>query len=233
MFEIIYSSVIVLVETYISLSLLFPEPYNEVRRFAKLRKIHPKYESRFDQFFTEYDVALLKLDRPVKLAPNIIPICLPGRNDDFGGDSGYVTGWGDVEEGGGEVPSTLREVNIPLHKTGDCGFQHLEETGIKHAFEDTFEDYESYEVFENRTEEEKRLLKLRANHRLNTYFICSSTFGEKDSCQGDSGGPLSIQRADGRYVLGGIVSWGYGCGGSGYYTKVSEFVDWINYQISS
>ena len=77
------------------------------------------------------------------------------------------------------------------------------------------------------------MLKLQANHRLNTYFICASTYGEKDSCQGDSGGPLSIQRADGRYTLAGIVSWGIGCTGGGYYTKVSEFVDWIKYHKDS
>ena len=95
-----------------------PEPYNEVRRFVKLRKIHPKYESRFDHFFTEFDLALLKLDRPVKFAPNIIPICLPSVKDDFGGDSGYVTGWGNLEEDGDEDPSTLREVHVPLKAKG-------------------------------------------------------------------------------------------------------------------
>ena len=200
----------------------------------KLRKIHPKYESRFDNFLYEFDVALLKLDRPVKFAPNIIPICLPGRTDDFGGDSGYVTGWGNLDGTTRENPSTLREVHVPLKETGHCGFKDIEEEWDEEDyFKSVFHGYESYQVFENKTEEEKRLLKLQSNHRLNTYFICASLFGEKDSCQGDSGGPFSIQRADGRYTLAGIVSWGFSCVGAGYYTKVSEFVDWINYQISS
>ena len=185
-----------------SIIFFFSEPYNEVRRFVTLRKIHPKYESRFDNFFYEYDVALLKLDRPVKFAPNIIPICLPGHNDDFRGDAGYVTGWGALEEEGGE-PSTLREVHVPLKETGNCGFQNLEdEIQEKNIFEDTFSEYESYKIFENKTDEEKRLLKLRENHRLNTYFICASTFGEKDSCQGDSGGPLITNEGNYYSIIG-------------------------------
>ena len=46
-----------------------------------------------------------------------------------------------------------------------------------------------------------------------------------DACAGDSGGPLVVQR-DGRAVLVGIVSWGYGCavfGMPGVFTRVSQF----------
>jgi secreted trypsin-like serine protease len=35
--------------------------------------------------------------------------------------------------------------------------------------------------------------------------------GMKDSCQGDSGGPMAALRADKRYELIGVVSWGNGC----------------------
>ena len=56
---------------------------------------------------------------------------------------------------------------------------------------------------------------------------------EKDTCQGDSGGPLvtPIFDRDGhpRYELAGITSWGIGCadGFPGVYTRVSNYVDWI------
>merc|ERR1712037_399468 len=59
--------------------------------------------------------------------------------------------------------------------------------------------------------------------------ICAGEYG-KDSCQGDSGGPMVCYNADGSGYLGGIVSWGIGCGGlyhPGVYTEVSYFVDWV------
>lgn len=48
-----------------------------------------------------------------------------------------------------------------------------------------------------------------------------------DSCQGDSGGPL-VMKNNNNYFLTGIVSWGYDCNGIGVYTKVSNYVNWIN-----
>merc|ERR1712200_11340 len=60
-------------------------------------------------------------------------------------------------------------------------------------------------------------------------MICAGETG-KDSCQGDSGGPMICYNEDGSGYLGGIVSWGRGCGGiysPGVYTEVSYFVDWL------
>uniref|UniRef100_A0A6P7F7G4 Serine protease persephone-like isoform X1 n=1 Tax=Diabrotica virgifera virgifera TaxID=50390 RepID=A0A6P7F7G4_DIAVI len=57
--------------------------------------------------------------------------------------------------------------------------------------------------------------------------ICA--FGNSsDACEGDSGGPLQIRDRTGAYSIVGIVSYGAGCGNiPGVYTRVSQFVDWI------
>ncbi|XP_066952394.1 trypsin-1-like [Macrobrachium rosenbergii] len=64
---------------------------------------------------------------------------------------------------------------------------------------------------------------------LTDNMICTYTQG-KDACQGDSGGPLITRSTDNRWVLLGIVSFGYGCAEPnvpGFYTKVVNYLDWI------
>ena len=64
--------------------------------------------------------------------------------------------------------------------------------------------------------------------------ICAGeTGGNKDTCQGDSGGPLVVQNPDGKWYLGGITSWGYGCGDGGVYTRTSLYNPWIKLMVAA
>ncbi|KAL4658479.1 trypsin-like [Arapaima gigas] len=67
--------------------------------------------------------------------------------------------------------------------------------------------------------------------RITDNMICAGSMNErKDSCQGDSGGPLVCNGN-----LEGIVSWGVSCANPlypGVYTKVRNYILWIEYFIN-
>ncbi|XP_017583191.1 hepatocyte growth factor activator isoform X2 [Corvus cornix cornix] len=66
-------------------------------------------------------------------------------------------------------------------------------------------------------------------------MFCAGYFDSKsDACQGDSGGPLACEKNDISYLYG-IISWGDGCGRvnkPGVYTRVTNYVKWINEKIA-
>lgn len=71
--------------------------------------------------------------------------------------------------------------------------------------------------------------------------ICAGGEKGKDSCRGDSGGPLMGTHKDSRgqayWYLAGLVSYGPSpCGMEGWpgvYTKVANYLDWIEQTITA
>ena len=71
------------------------EPQGHVDRRVQNVTNHPK----FDPNTFEYDLALLRFDKPVNFAPNVIPICIPETDENMVGETAWVTGWGRLYEG--------------------------------------------------------------------------------------------------------------------------------------
>ncbi|XP_053698574.1 trypsin-1-like [Sabethes cyaneus] len=70
--------------------------------------------------------------------------------------------------------------------------------------------------------------------QINDHMLCAGVpEGGKDSCQGDSGGPLHvIDPATNKYIVAGVVSYGYGCARPRYpgiYARVNRFLSWIKF----
>ena len=58
------------------------------------------------------DIALVKLESPVKYNAFIKPVCLPEQDDnERNGESCYVTGWGKLKEGGSQA-TVLQEAKV-------------------------------------------------------------------------------------------------------------------------
>ncbi|KAF2985565.1 hypothetical protein EK904_009078 [Melospiza melodia maxima] len=70
--------------------------------------------------------------------------------------------------------------------------------------------------------------------QISDNMLCAGSLGDrKDSCSGDSGGPMFTRYKD-TWFLVGLVSWGEGCGRKGkfgVYTKVSQYLEWIQHHI--
>ncbi|XP_078373114.1 uncharacterized protein LOC144656754 isoform X1 [Oculina patagonica] len=162
-------------------------------------KIHPQ----FSDVTYESDIALIHLSREVIYTNYVKPICLPHSTNDLlqPGAIGVVTGWGRKGKGK-NVRTRLRKVSLPIVDQATCKRSH-------------------------------------PKYLVSNNMFCAGHYNgsRDDACDGDSGGPLAIDNSltaradDYRWVLVGIVSWGDGCGEVGkygVYTRVSNFVRWMN-----
>ncbi|XP_046384868.1 trypsin-1-like [Ischnura elegans] len=175
---------------------LYKEEEKEQRAF-----VHRVVMNRYDSNTFSNDLALLLLDRKIKLDGNTTaPICLPKVGVHYESGNAIVTGWGRLSEKEPALPEVLQHVEIPLVEKPTCGSLYR-----KAGYGMYLHPCQICAGFEER--------------------------GGYDSCQGDSGGPLAcLHPKENRYYLCGIVSWGLGCGRArfpGVYTETSCYANWI------
>ena len=146
------------------------------------------------------------------------PSCLDQGEDNVG-EVATLLGYGNTENGRNGF--NLLEANVTLISNEECR-SRLQYNISSDPNQDTIQT----------------LLCNDLPNGINDQFLCATGIYNEEkgifsgSCKGDSGGPLVVQRPDGRFVLVGLTSWGEGCSGDGYYTRVSAFIDWIEHEIS-
>ncbi|XP_034534843.1 coagulation factor VII [Notolabrus celidotus] len=95
------------------------EDSEEERRVLKMI-IHPAYNDSSK----DSDVVLMKLDRPLRLGPHVVPICLPARNSTFGRTltnirHSTVSGWGQ-QDVHGLTSDVLQRLVLPRVPLQEC-----------------------------------------------------------------------------------------------------------------
>ncbi|XP_046474651.1 trypsin-1 isoform X1 [Neodiprion pinetum] len=75
--------------------------------------------SGYSPFNYNNDIALLKLDGPIKFDDSMRPVCLPELHKTFSGEKGIVTGWGATSESG-PISNKLQELMVPILSNVEC-----------------------------------------------------------------------------------------------------------------
>ena len=68
--------------------------------------LHPDFRYMLTQP-DRFDIALLRLDRPVAYRDNMLPICLPTKDYPLVGKVGVVAGWGKTDNSFGKTGTNL------------------------------------------------------------------------------------------------------------------------------
>ena len=159
--------------------------------------IHPDYapHSSLPPSYSQSDIALLKLKAPLDL-DKYVPACLPEWNRTFVGMTAWIYGWGNfIARTEGPSSNILRQITAQVISEQNCrSAEHYPPLGA-------------------------------GQRPLAKEFLC--TLGEplqygtlRGICAGDSGGPVTVQQADGRQLLIGVIAFtSPQCGGVKYHLK--------------
>lgn len=188
--------------------------------------VHPAYGGYSWGGSNAHDAALIFLDKCVAVGGNVSTIALATDEELEAAKAStwLVSGWGSTSAGadpdsgmGGELPSRLQYGSLKYVPDGE--------------------------------QQCSRLISGNEDTMICAGTVPSTDAGAsppvQDSCQGDSGGPMIFNvgspdapvngsGADDRLV--GIVSWGYGCGLSGFpgvYTRVPNVRAWALEQLDA
>uniref|UniRef100_A0A8D2ISA5 Mannan binding lectin serine peptidase 1 n=2 Tax=Varanus komodoensis TaxID=61221 RepID=A0A8D2ISA5_VARKO len=162
-----------------------------------------------------HDIALVRLKEKVTMGPYVMPVCLPQHAHELEGPQpntlGLVAGWG------------ISNPNITVDEVISSGMQILSDV-LQYVKLPVVLHSECKRSYESRS----------GNYSVTENMFCAGYYeGGKDTCLGDSGGAFVIQDPGSRrWVAQGLVSWGgpEECGSKqvyGVYTKVSNYVDWL------
>ncbi|XP_039455749.1 transmembrane protease serine 3 [Oreochromis aureus] len=78
------------------------------------------YHNRYRQKGLGYDIALMKLAKPLEVDGSVQPICLPSHGEEFKeGTLCWISGWGATEEDG-DTSVVLRSAVVPLISNQNC-----------------------------------------------------------------------------------------------------------------
>jgi len=163
--------------------------------------IHPNYT-----YFRNYDdIALLRLEKPVKFNELIQPICLMTNSDVIPNNSTfYVTGWGEIQSKSKSATNILLKAQLEMVDLQDC----------------------------NATYKTDGFFQSKLDVGIVDTQLCALSLSA-GACRGDSGGPLTaILNLDfPQYSLMGVISSGPLCSlGSktpGLYTRIPAYIDYI------
>ncbi|KAK8777776.1 hypothetical protein V5799_020882, partial [Amblyomma americanum] len=169
---------------------------------TKIADVH--FHPGFNESTYDNDIALVQLADSVMFTDYILPACL---GEDVSLDRDFFNS-SDVHLGTVTGWGQLTESGTTLPR-------YLQEIRLPIVDSDTCRNSTAYSVTKN--------------------MFCAGYSQDivGDACQGDSGGPFVVQQKN-RWYLVGIVSWGVGCGrrgNYGYYTKVTNYHDWIKEKI--
>jgi len=139
---------------------------------------------------------------------HIGPVCLPGVNQDFSGETEcWSSGWGaDDFTAQGRFSDVLKKVQMPVVDSPSC---------------------------QERLKAHKRLAK-NPRFTIHDSWVCVGGEPGVDTCTGDGGSPHVCKDNGGNFVQVGAVSFGIGCGDPvpSVYSSVSHAMCWVDWLMS-